>query len=78
MFLKHFNISLSRQSLESLESVVDEDPVLGPDGCGWHGRSRGGNLQVDVGEVVEVRRVVDALHGNGNGGRTFPVKKLEI
>ena len=58
------------EPLEPLEGVVDEDPVL----VGQAGLRVGGNgdLQVHVGELVEVRGVVDRLHPDHDGSRPLP------
>lgn len=60
-----------REPLEALEGVVDEDPVLVAGLrlllAGRH-RGRARDLEVDVGEVVEVGGVVDALDLHGDGG----------
>ena len=60
----------SRQSFEALEGVVDEDPVLGPDGSRRRaGRAGSRDLQIDVGKVVKVGGVVDALDRHRDGRR---------
>ena len=65
-------VSLLGESLEPLEGVVDEDPVL----VGLTGLRVGGDgdLQVDVGELVEVRGVIDGLHPDHDGSRPLPGK----
>ena len=59
-----------RESLEPLEGVVDENPVL----VGGRGRivTRSGHwtrgdLEVNVGKVVEVGRVINGLYFDRNG-----------
>ena len=71
----------SRQSFEALEGVVDEDPVLGPDGSRRRaGRAGSRDLQIDVGKVVKVGGVVDALDRHRDGRRplsdVLPVNAL--
>ena len=61
------------EPLEPLEGVVDENPVL------IRGRGRvvtgsghraSGDLEVDVGKVVEIGRVIYGLHFDGNRSRS--------
>ena len=66
-------LASSRQSFEAFEGVVDEDPVFGPDGSrGRPGRAGSRDLQINVGKVVKVGRVVDALDRDGDGRRPLP------
>ena len=59
------------QALEPLERVVDEDPVL-VDGLSVLGNGRCGDLELDVGELVEVGGVVYGAHVDRNGRRPLP------